>query len=188
MVATAETVVEVPLLKLDLGAGKNGKEGFTKVDRRAFPGIDVVAELTEKWPWEDSSVDEAYMSHTLEHFNGPQRVFVMNELYRVLKPGAKCQIITPHWCSSRAYGDFTHQWPPVGEMFYYYLSKTWRKDNAPDNDKEWNPDGYDCDFEATWGYGMRQDLMVRNQEYQNFALSNYKEAAMDLHACVIAKK
>jgi hypothetical protein len=181
-------VKETPLLKLDLGAGKNGKEGFTKVDRRAFPGIDVVAELTEKWPWEDSSVDEAHMSHTLEHFNGVQRVHVMNELYRVLKPGAKCQIITPHWCSSRAYGDFTHQWPQVGEMFYYYLSKTWRKDNAPDNDKEWNPEGYDCDFEATWGYGMRQDLMVRNQEYQNFALSNYKEAAMDLHACVTARK
>jgi hypothetical protein len=181
-------VKETPLLKLDLGAGKNGKEGFTKVDRRAFPGIDVVTDLLEKWPWEDSSVDEAHMSHTLEHFGSRHRVWVMNELYRVLKPGAKCQIITPHWCSSRAYGDFTHQWPPVGEMFYYYLSKTWRKENAPDNDKEWNPEGYDCDFEATWGYGMRQDLMVRNQEYQNFALSNYKEAAMDLHACVIAKK
>ena len=76
---------EVPLLKLDLGAGKNGKEGFTKVDRRAFPGIDVVAELTEKWPWEDSSVDEAHMSHTLEHFNGVQRVHVMNELYQGVK-------------------------------------------------------------------------------------------------------
>ena len=86
------------------------------------------------------------------------------------------------------YGDFTHQWPPVGEMFYYYLSKTWRKDNAPtDNDKEWSPEGYECDFEATWGYGMRQDLMVRNQEYQNFALSNYKEAAMDLH-CLCDRK
>src|ERR1700675_2736768 len=102
--------VETPLLKLDLGAGKNGKEGFTKVDRRAFPGIDVVTDLTALWPWETSAVDEAHMSHTLEHFNGEQRVHVMNELYRVLKPGAKCTIITPHWCSSRAYGDFTHQW------------------------------------------------------------------------------
>jgi hypothetical protein len=182
-----QAVPDAPL-KLDLGAGKNGKEGFTKVDRRSFPGIDVITDLTEKWPWDESSVEEAHMSHTLEHFNGVQRVYVMNELYRVLKPGSKCMIITPHWCSSRAYGDFTHQWPPVGEMFYYYLSKTWRKENAPDNDVEWNPQGYNCDFEATWGYGMRQDLMVRNQEYQNFALSNYKEAAMDLHACVIAKK
>ncbi len=176
------------ILKLDLGAGKNGKEGFKKVDRRAFPGVDFVTDLNEKWPWEDSSVEEAHMSHTLEHFTGVKRVHVMNELWRVLKPGGKCQIITPHWCSSRAYGDFTHQWPPVGEMFYYYLSKTWRKDNAPDNDIEWNPEGYACDFEATWGYGMRADLTVRNQDYQNFALSNYKEAAMDLHANLIAKK
>jgi hypothetical protein len=187
MNAVVAEVKAVPL-KLDLGAGKNGKEGFTHVDRRSFPGIDVVADLTEVWPWADSSVEEAHMSHTLEHFSATQRVHVMNELYRVLQPDAKCLIITPHWCSSRAYGDFTHQWPPVGEMFYYYLSREWRKTNAPDNDIEWNPQGYNCHFEATWGYGMRADLLVRSQDYQNYALSNYKEAAMDLHACVTAKK
>jgi hypothetical protein len=115
-------------------------------------------------------------------------VHIFNELWRVLIPGGKAAIITPHWCSNRAYGDFTHAWPPVSEMLYYYISKSWRAVNAPDNDAEWNPAGYTCDFDATWGYGLRQDLLVRNQDYQLFAMSNYKEACQDLHATVTAKK
>ena len=176
------------ILKLDLGCGQNKRDGFIGVDRREFPGVDVVAELKERWPWGDSSVEEIHASHVLEHFTGCERVHIFNEMYRVLIPGGKASIITPHWCSTRAYGDFTHQWPPVSEMLYYYISKAWRKENAPDNDIEWNPEGYNCDFEATWGYGLRPDLLVRNQEYQNFAMSNYKEACLDLHASLVAKK
>jgi Methyltransferase domain len=184
----AKAVEPAPLLKLDLGCGKNKKAGFTGVDRREFPGVDVIAELAGPWPWADSSVEEAHMSHVLEHFTGLERVHVFNELYRVLIPGGKCSIITPHWASNRAYGDFTHAWPPVSEMLYYYISKSWRATNAPDNDFEWNPQGYTCDFDATWGYGLRQDLLVRNQEYQMFAISNYKEACQDLIATVTARK
>jgi hypothetical protein len=35
---------------------------------------------------------------------------------------------------------------------------------------------------------MRADLLARNTEYQVYALTNYKEAASDLHATLIAKK
>lgn len=177
-----------PLLKLDLGCGKNKKAGFLGVDRRKFPEIDVVADLLDPWPWGQSTVEEINMSHVLEHFDGSERVHIFNELHRVLIPGGKALIITPHWASNRAYGDFTHAWPPVSEMLYYYVSKSWRDVNAPDNDIEWNPKGYTCDFDVTWGYGMRQDLMARNTEYQMFALGNYKEAAQDLIATLTCKK
>lgn len=183
-----QAVPDAPV-RLDLGCGINKKEGFTGVDRRKFTGVDIVHDLLVKpWPWKESSVTEVHMSHMLEHFGGKERVQIMNELYRILIPGGVATVITPHWASNRAYGDFTHQWPPVSEMFFYYLSKSWRKDNAPDNDAEWNPEGYTCDFEATWGYGMRQDLMVRNQEYQQFAMQNYKEVVLDTHATLKAKK
>lgn len=181
-------VESIPLFKLDLGCGKNKKEGFLGVDRRSFPGVDVVQELTAPWQWADSTVEEVHMSHTLEHFTGKERVHVFNELWRVLVPGGKATIITPHWASNRAYGDFTHQWPPVSEMLYYYLSRDWRRDNAPDNDIEWNPDGYSCHFQVTWGYGMNQTLLIRNGEYQQFALQNFKEAAQDMIATAIAVK
>lgn len=181
------------LIRLDLGCGKNKKEGFLGVDRRKFDGVDVVHDLSAPhWPWKDGSVEEVHCSHFLEHLDHnaqrPERVTFMNELYRVLRVGGKATIITPHWASNRAYGDFTHADKPVSEMFFYYLNREWRKANAPDNDKEWNPDGYDCDFEATWGYSMHPNLHGRNQEYQTHALTFWKEAAQDMIATLVKRE
>src|SRR4030042_5684566 len=163
-------------MKLDLGCGKNKREGFIGVDVMAFDGVDQVIDLSAPWPWEDNSVDEVNCSHMVEHLTAEERIHFVNELFRVMRQSAKCTIIVPHWASCRAYGDLTHQWPPVVEFWFYYLNKEWRAINAPHNDK------YTCDFDSTWGYSMRQDLLSRNQEYQMFALNNYKEAAQDLIA------
>jgi SAM-dependent methyltransferase len=181
-------VVETKLLKLDLGAGKNKRAGFLGVDSRKFDGVDIVTDLTQPWPWESNSVEEVNMSHVLEHFTGVQRAHVFNELHRVLAPGGKATITTPHWASNRAYGDFTHQWPPVSEMLYYYISKAWREVNAPHTDQKWNADGYACDFEATWGYVLHQDLLPRNQQYQMHAMTFWKEACQDMIATITARK
>lgn len=170
-------------MKLDIGCGPNKREGFTGIDRIAFPGVDHVCQIgTDPLPFDDQSVDEAHASHFVEHLTAPERVHLFNELFRVMKPGAKATIITPHWASNRAYGDPTHQWPPVAEFFFYYLLKSWRDANAPHTDADHWPQGYSCDFDATWGYGLNPALHARNAEYQQFALNNYKEAAMDLHA------
>jgi ubiquinone/menaquinone biosynthesis C-methylase UbiE len=203
-------VVTPPVIKLDLGCGKNKQQGFLGVDRRKFDGVDFTTDLTSAtwffdndvgnctfvegsgWKLNDSSVTEAHCSHFLEHLNhneeDPARVRFLNEVYRVLIPGGKISIITPYWASNRAYGDFTHADKPVSEMFYYYVSKAWREVNAPDNDIEWNPKGYSCDFDATWGYSMHPEIMAKNQQAQTFALTFYKEAAQDLHASLTAKK
>lgn len=187
---TTQTMEAPPktLLKLDLGCGKNKKEGFKGVDQYQMPGVDVVADLTERWPFEDSSVEEVHCSHFLEHLTAKQRCHLMNELARVLIPGGKATIITPHWASNRAYGDPTHCWPPVAEMWFYYLSRDWRKKEAPHTDAEYDKSLFSCDFEATWGYSMRPDLGVRNQEFQQFAFANYKEAIQDMVATLKNKK
>ena len=163
-------------MKLDLGAGKNKRDGFIGVDCRAFDGVDQVVDLRQPWPWENESVEEVHSSHFVEHLTASERIHFVNELYRVLKNGAKATVIVPHWNSNRAYGDLTHQWPPVSEFWFYYLSKAWREQNAPHND------AYTCDFQATWGYSMHPDLVVRNQDYQQHALQFWKEAAQDIHA------
>jgi SAM-dependent methyltransferase len=163
-------------LKLDLGCGTRKRDGFVGVDARAFAGVDQVIDLgdtSKPWPWDDASVDEVNASHVVEHFTAEQRIHFVNELYRVLKPGAKALLTVPHWCSQRAYGDLSHQWPPVSEFWFFYLNKEWRAVNAPHNDF------YRCDFEATWGYCMRPDVGIRNQEFQQFAMANYKEACLD---------
>lgn len=168
----------VPAVKLDLGCGKNKREGFIGVDCREFEGVDVVADLRQRWPWEDNSVDEVHCSHFVEHLTASERIHFVNELYRVLKPGAKAQIVVPHWNSHRAYGDLTHQWPPVSEMWFFYLNKGWRAVNAPHND------AYTCDFGASWGYSLRADLLTRNEEYRQHAVSNFKDAAQDIIATI----
>ena len=173
-------------MKIDLGCGKNKKEGFLGVDQYPMEGVDTVLDIgTSPWPWEDNSVDEAHSSHFLEHLtnldNNWERIHFFNELYRVLKPGATCTIIMPHWASTRYYGDPTHK-EPFSEMGFYYLSKEWRMGNAPHTDIEINPNGYSCDLQAVWGNGMHPTIAQRSQDFQQFAMAWFKEAIQDLHA------
>lgn len=184
---SAEASQVIAEIKLDIGCGKNKKTGFIGVDSIAFDGVDKVMDVRQPWDYADNSVTEVHSSHFVEHLTAKERTHFVNELYRVLIPGGKATIITPHWNSNRAYGDPTHQWPPVSEMWFYYLDKGWRAVNAPHTDSEFNPDGFKCDFSATWGNGMHPSLTVRNSEYQQFAMAWYKEAIMDLH-CTLVKK
>jgi SAM-dependent methyltransferase len=139
---------DIKPIKLDIGCGVNKKEGFTGIDSIAMEGVDIVLDVRQTpWPFEDNSVDEVNCSHFLEHLTGAERVSFFNELYRILKPKATALIITPAWSNERAYGDPTHQWPPVTSWTYLYLNKDWRegtptqKPNAPHT-------GYTCDFDA----------------------------------------
>jgi Methyltransferase domain len=180
-------LAEKTLLKLDLGCGPNKRPGFTGVDSREFTGVDVVTDLNSLWPWDDASVEEIHASHVLEHFTAPQRMHIFNEMYRVLIPNGKATIITPWWASGRAYGDPTHQWPPVCEMSYYYLNREWRAANAPHTDEKWLPGGYACDFDHSGGYTWHPEVAVRNAEYQMYAAKFLKEAAQDLIVTVVRR-
>lgn len=182
-------VEEQPLLKLNLGSGPSKMEGYLNVDSVSFPNVDQVVDLKKSWPWPDNSVSDIHMSHVLEHFTGLERVHIANEMYRVLVNQGKATVITPHWGSNRAYGDFTHQWPPVSEMYLCYLSKAWRKANAPHTDSEFNSEGHNCDFQAQGVHTYETGRYPgRNQEFVQFALANYRDAVMDFHATWVALK
>lgn len=185
--AARKLKLEQSPLKLDFGCGPNPREGFEGVDSTRFDGVKHVVDLKRTpWPWSDNSVSEAHASHFVEHLNAMERVGFWNELHRVLVPGGTCQIIVPHWASNRAYGDPTHQWPPVSEMAFYYINRDWRLQNAPHTDAKYLKGGFDCNLNATWGYAMRPDITVRNQEYQQFAMQNYKEVCQDT-ICTVKK-
>jgi SAM-dependent methyltransferase len=183
-------VEKVELLKLDLGCGKNKQVGFQGVDAIKFEGVDTILNLVEHdpnhpfsfkpWPWKDESVEVVYCSHFIEHLSAMERTHFFNELYRVLIKDGKATLVTPHWKSGRAYGDLTHQWPPVVEFFWYYLDKNWRAANAPHS-------GLDCDFACTWGYSLAHPWPLKNQEAQGFALNHYTEVAQDM-ICTAVKR
>lgn len=183
MEETKPVVEEVKeLLKLDLGCGPNKREGFHGVDAREFKGVDTVLNLgAAPWPWEDNSVGEVHCSHFLEHLSADERIVFFNELWRVMAKDAKAMIITPHWRSGRAYGDLTHKWPPVVEMFWYYLDKNWLAANAPHV-------GLECDFFVTCVYSIAAPWTSRNYETQTFALQHYTEVAQDMITTAQARK
>lgn len=169
------------MVKIDLGCGKNKKLGYLGVDTIDFPGVDLVFDLSSgRWPWEDGSVEAAHSSHFVEHLNAGERVFFYNELWRVLKVGAQAEIIVPSWTSTRAYGDPTHQWPPVSEMSFYYLDRSWRANNAPHTDGEHWKHGFRCNFHAGWGYNLNQSLATRNEAYRLHAVNSFINAADDI--------
>lgn len=176
------THIDLQPKRIDLGCGPNKKAGFYGVDSIEFPNVDVVMDLREVWPFEDNSIEEVHSSHFIEHLTAMERVHFFNELYRVLKVGAKATIITPHWASCRAYGDPTHQWPPMSEFAWFYLSKTWRDGNAPHTDSKNLKGGFNCNFEVTWGYSLEPGVAMKNQEYQQHAMTYFKEAAQDMIA------
>jgi hypothetical protein len=172
---------DIGKLKLDLGCGAKKKDGFLGVDVRKFAAVDVVADLTQPWPWPNWSVGEVFCSHFVEHLDAAERIHFANELYRVLMPGGRATLITPHWASTRAYGDLTHKWPPVAESWYPHLNRRWRQENAP------HGDAYDCDFDHSFDYGVSDALAARPTAEQHFAILNYKEAAQDLIAKLVRR-
>lgn len=171
-------------LKIDLGCGDNKREGFTGVDKYKTPSVDIEHDLfVYPWPFEDNSVDEVWCSHFFEHIAGMDRPRWIEELYRVLKVGAKATLITPYYKSPRATQDFTHQWPPVSEETYLYFNKQWRESNKLTHGL------YDvkADFDFTFGYSVDGVWATRNEETKAFAMRHYWNAIQDLWVTLIKK-
>ena len=63
-------------MRLNLGCGFNKRDGYVNVDIGDHCAPDVVHDLEKApWPWDDSSIDEIYMSHVLEHLGATTAVF-----------------------------------------------------------------------------------------------------------------
>ena len=137
--------------------------------------------LRKRWLYGSDWFDSISIVNVLQLLTPKERIHVVNEAYRVMKKGAKLQIVVPHWCSARAWGDLAFQQPPISESWFPHLNAEWRKREAP-----WG-EQYRCDFDHTLGYGMHPSIVNRNQEYQQHALTFWREAAQDL-ICTLIKR
>jgi SAM-dependent methyltransferase len=133
---------EMTGLKLNIGCGKSSLEGFEGIDIYDH-GQKFVCDVRSGLPFANNCVDGAVSSHFVEHLTGDERIEFFNELYRVMKDGATAKIVTPHFGHACAYGDPTHQWPPMSEWYPLYLNKEWRDVFAPHV-------AYNCDFSHSW--------------------------------------
>jgi SAM-dependent methyltransferase len=168
---------DIPL-RLDIGCGARRTDGHVGIDICECPGVDHVMDVRQTpWPIDDGAVESIHTSHFFEHLSGPERVPFMEECYRVLKDGGQMVVVCPHWNSMRAYGDPSHQWPPICEWTFLYFNKGWRETNLLTHGM------YDmkCDFDFSYGYALDQDLTVKNNDYQQMAIKHYNNAVMDIH-------
>lgn len=93
---------------LDVGCGAKKHPGAVGLDISGDTDADIVHDLDVfPYPIEDSSFDEIVMQDVIEHVAEPMRVAA--ELHRVLRPGGRLQLRTPHFSSALAYGDPTHR-------------------------------------------------------------------------------
>ena len=121
-------------MRLNLGCSDRVIPGFIGVD--IAPPADQIVDLSGPWPWPDSSVEEVLAYDVCEHIrdrvwlpDNPRlpsvhirgRIHFMNELHRVMKPGARATIETPN--ASRGcgyYQDPTHVSPWCLSTFKYF--------------------------------------------------------------------
>jgi len=76
-------------MKVDLGCGIPPKTGFTGVTNTDF-------DFSKGIPYQDNSIEEYYVSHSLEHVSFHKTYFVLSECYRTLTHGGRITVIVPH--------------------------------------------------------------------------------------------
>lgn len=179
-----QTVDEKPL-KLDLGCGQMKAEGFVGIDKYPAAGVDEIVDLFSfPWPWADDSVMEVRCSNFFEHIPKELRVRFMEELWRVLKPGHGALIITPHWQHERAYGDFTHEWPPITPWTYLYFDKNWREREKLTHGAY----AIKCDFAISFPFEqIEPQWSVKSQEARGYAQRHYNNVSTELIAQVVKR-
>lgn len=112
-------------MKLNLGCGYDRKEGYVNIDLYPADSVDMVLDLNRiPYPFEDSSIDEIFIQHTLEHLNDFEGT--IKEFHRILKDEGRLTVIVPDFSSCYAFA-------PVHKIFFNIDSFNPFCDNLKDN-------------------------------------------------------
>lgn len=106
-------------VRLNLGCGHIALDGYLNVDRRALPGVDIVAEV-DQLPFETEQVDEIFSAHLLEHF--PQEQLVRQLLpyyYSLIRSGGQFHAVVPDAeAMIREYNNGGYPYEDLREVLY----------------------------------------------------------------------
>jgi len=112
--------------KLNVGCGKDIKEGYINMDFLRLPGVNVVHNLNKfPWPFKNNEFDEIYASHILEHLDDLTKA--MAEIRRVCKNKARIIVRVPHFSCGVSYRDPTHKRLFSYFTFDYFTEKCFYK-------------------------------------------------------------
>lgn len=114
---TGHQPCEVPTMQLNLGCCDALLPDYVNVDIVEGPGIQQ-ADLRQRWPWPDGSAHHVRAWDIIEHL--PDKIFTMNELWRVLRDGGTAEIAVPTTDGTGAFQDPTHVSFWNRRSFLYY--------------------------------------------------------------------
>lgn len=106
-------------MKLNVGCGKDVREGYVNLDKAGLVGVDVVHDIrVAPWPFPDDSFDEVLCYNVLEHVDDLPAV--MDEVYRVTKVEGHIKVIVPYYNSYAVWNDPTHRRGFTYNTFRYF--------------------------------------------------------------------
>lgn len=108
-------------MKLEIGGGTRPVAGYINLDHVHGEG-EFKRKLQDGIPLGDDSVEAAYASHVLEHIPTENRIYCMNEVWRVLKPGGLFDIQVPMFPTWESIADPTHVSYWVVQSFDYFTN------------------------------------------------------------------
>jgi len=103
-------------MKLNLGAGKDKKDGYVNIDNCGATEPDFYHDLEAGLPFPDNSVSEIIAKDIIEHLSNPIKMF--NEMWRVCENDATIYIEMPSALCPAAY-DFSHKTFMTMRQFRY---------------------------------------------------------------------
>ena len=104
---------------LDVGCGINKYPGATGIDRLPGTAADIVWDLDQfPWPIESNAFDQARLIHVIEHVGDVLRT--MEEIHRILRPGGRVILETPHYTDFSSWCDPSHRWHLNTYSFRYF--------------------------------------------------------------------
>ncbi|MBV6431192.1 MAG: hypothetical protein IANPNBLG_01321 [Bryobacteraceae bacterium] len=104
---------------LDVGCGRKKFPGSIGLDRNPAGDADVLADLDHfPFPFRDRSFDQIRAIHVIEHVADVIRT--MEEFHRMLRPGGRVILVTPHYTDFSSFCDPTHRWHLNSFSFRYF--------------------------------------------------------------------
>ena len=114
-------------MKLNLGSGFRPQSGFLNIDNRPETDPDLLCDIEQGLPYEDGMIETVRAVDFLEHIHQDKVIFVIEEIWRVLKDGGLFYSMTPATCGRGAFQDPTHRsWWNLNS-FLYYCNDDYRK-------------------------------------------------------------
>jgi len=110
-------------LKLELGPGRKQSlltHPSIGLNPSADPVADIFWDLNNGIPLPGDCIDEIYSNQTLEHIKRENFIFLMNEMWSVMKVGGVMEHCVPEYTSSAAVGDPTHYNMFSRDSFRYF--------------------------------------------------------------------